>query len=105
MTLSKRDADAIKASAPGAKARLEREAAARRDWHANYVAPPEAEWTTVEEVEVLRVGDSRFVGVPTTGRRAAANFVVIDLNDRDQIVCQLKRNEVRGWLARASKEG
>lgn len=59
-----------------------------------------AEWTEVEGYQVLRVGDSNYIGVPVNGRRNSKWFQVIDLNDRSDIVCQLSNKEVYTWLFR-----
>lgn len=57
-----------------------------------------AEWTEVEGVKALQVEGSNYVGVPITGRQNSQWFEVIDLNDRTDIVCQLKSNEIYTWL-------
>ena len=66
----------------------------------NSVLSNQAEWASFEDVDVLRVGNSDFIAVPATGRKNAANFIVININDRSEAVCQLKKNEVRGWLCK-----
>ncbi len=60
-----------------------------------------AEWVEVEGIQVLRVADSNYVGVPVTGRRNSKRFDIIDLNDRSDIVCQVKKEEVYTWLFKA----
>lgn len=62
----------------------------------------QATWTEVEGVKVLRVGDSNIVAVPDSGRTNASRFTVIDLNDRSEAVCFLRKSEVYGWLCRKS---
>ncbi len=57
-----------------------------------------AEWTEVEGIQVLRVADSNYVGMPVTGRRNSKWFQVIDLNDRTDIVCQMTNREIYTWL-------
>lgn len=64
---------------------------------------PLADWTSVEGVLVLRAGESRFVGVPRNGRKNAATFEVIDLDERKVVVPLLDKSEVRSWLWRASQ--
>ena len=60
----------------------------------------QAEWVTVEGVDALRVHDSDYIAIPVTGKKNAAHFAVIDLSDRSDIVCQLKKSEVFGWLCK-----
>ncbi len=57
-----------------------------------------AEWVEVEGIEVLRVGNSNYVGVPVSGRRSSKRFDVIDLSNRTNIVCQLSNKEIYTWL-------
>lgn len=63
---------------------------------------PLADWTTVDGVEVLRSGSSRYVAAPRNGKRTAASFDVIDIK-AGELVVQLKKDEVYGWLWRAAK--
>ncbi len=60
----------------------------------------QAEWVDVEGVQVLRVKDSNYVAAPCSGRKNAARFNVINLDDRTDVVCQLSKTEVRGWLTK-----
>lgn len=63
--------------------------------------PAQPEWTQERNVDGLRIDGSRFFAVPTTGRKTARNFDVLDL-DAGEFVCQLTKNEVRAWLLRAA---
>jgi len=63
---------------------------------------PLADWTHVQGVAVLRSGQSRYVGVPSNGKKTAKLFDVIDLLAGKSLV-QLKSSEVRGWLLRAAQ--
>jgi len=42
--------------------------------------------------------DSKFVAVPVSGRRNSRYFEVINLEDRSDVVAQLKKTEVYKWL-------
>jgi hypothetical protein len=64
---------------------------------------PLPDWTKVEGVVVLRAGSSRYVAVPKTGKKTAANFEIIDLQDRRDLIAILKKDEVYSWLWRASQ--
>jgi hypothetical protein len=57
-------------------------------------------WQKFEGVDVLRIEQSRYIAAPATGRKNAANFVIINLDDRSDYVCQLKKGEVVPWLCR-----
>lgn len=77
--------------------------AIRRAADAESDARPEkakATWQTFEGVQVLRVEDSPFVGVPNSGRKNAANFDIINIETRE-LVCQVKGSEVYTWLYKA----
>lgn len=63
---------------------------------------PLADWTIFDNVLVLRAGQSRFVACPRNGKKSAANFDVVDIVNRIPIA-NLKKDEVRGWLWRASQ--
>jgi hypothetical protein len=63
---------------------------------------PLPEWTMFDNVLVLRAGTSRFVAVPRTSKKSAANFDIIDIIIREPITV-LSKNEVREWLWKASQ--
>ena len=63
---------------------------------------PLADWTIVDNVLVLRAGQSRFVACPSNGKKSAANFDVVDIVNLIP-VANLKKDEVRTWLWRASQ--
>lgn len=56
--------------------------------------------TTFEGFCVLRVKNSNFIGVPCTGTLSSKYWDVIDIRDRTDTICQLKKSEVRGWLCK-----
>lgn len=58
----------------------------------------DADWDKLEGEDVLRVPGSKAVAIPNSGRRNAASFTVIDADTREVIV-QLKKDELRPWLA------
>lgn len=62
---------------------------------------PMPEWTEVNGVKVLRAGQSRYVGVPLSGREVSARFDIIDV-ESEEYVTQLTGKEVRGWLRRTA---
>jgi hypothetical protein len=102
-TMTEKEKAAIRRCAPGLNKALARDKARRDAHHAapmQIVAQPE--WSAVEGVEVLRIDGSNFVAVPCTGRRNAREFDVINLRDRSEVVCTLRKNEVHGWLLRAA---
>lgn len=66
----------------------------------NEVLDNQARWTEFEGIEVLRVKSSNYIAVPCTERRNSAIFLVIDIEDRSDIVCQLTKKEVCGWLCK-----
>jgi len=90
---------AIQNIAKGQAKAAAREAA--RAPRAAYQVPEQPEWTQERGVDGLRINSSRFFAVPTTGRKNARKFDVIDLN-AGEFVCQVAKNEVRGWLLRAA---
>lgn len=104
------DPDRVRAMAQGSAARLERERAAREQWEAGTeerlaaIEARQATWQDFEGVQVLRVNDEPFIGVPTTGRVNARRFEIVDIRDRSEPVAQLKKSEVSGWLYRAGAE-
>ena len=59
------------------------------------------DWTTVRgfdaDVNVLAIPGLSVVAVPTTGRRNARQYDMIDMDGRE-LLCQLHRSEVNGWL-------
>ena len=65
------------------------------------IASRQASWQEVEGVEVMRINNERFVAVPVSGRKNSASFEVIDMNDRSEVVCVLKRAEVQSWFFKA----
>lgn len=58
------------------------------------------EWTKVDGVLVKRIGESKYVAAPQSGRKNARKFDVIDVEAREY-VCQLNKGEVNTWLIRA----
>ena len=60
-----------------------------------------AEWTQVDGVDVLRIEDSKFVAVPTTGRKTARKFDIIDI-EANEYMCQMSKSEVYKWLQNAA---
>ena len=60
-----------------------------------------ATWQIVEDIEVLRVADSKFVAQPITGRRNARRFDIIDIEARE-FVCQVNGSKVHNWLIQAN---
>lgn len=58
-----------------------------------------AEWVEFEGVTVLRIGNNKFVAVPTTGRKNARKFDIINIETR-KFVCQVNKNKVYAWLIR-----
>lgn len=57
-------------------------------------------WVEVEGVQCLQSPGGRMVAVPVSGRKNSRYFDVINLDDRSDIVCQLKSSEVNGWLVK-----
>jgi hypothetical protein len=82
--------------------RLEGEAHSHQIFEETVARFPLADWTMFDNVLVLRAGKSRFVAVPRTGRKSAANFDIIDIVIREPITV-LSKNEVREWLWKASQ--
>ena len=103
--LSRRDADAIHRMAPGSIKAADAEKKRQDEWAAGHgdrmkgINAAQPEWQKFEGEDVLRVGKSQYIAVPTTGKQNAANFVIIDINDRKDYVTSLKKSEVRSWLA------
>lgn len=60
-----------------------------------------AEWVKFEGVTVLRVEDSKFVAVPTTGRKNSRKFDIINIETRE-FICQVSKSKVHGWLIRTN---
>jgi len=64
---------------------------------------PLADWTMLNNVLVLRCGQSRFVAVPRGNKKMeAANFDVLDMVKLEPVTI-LSKKEVRNWLWRASQ--
>ena len=59
----------------------------------------QAEWTSYEGVDVLRIRDDEMVAVPATGRKNSSRFVVINVNTKEEI-CYLLKKEVYGWMCK-----
>ncbi len=86
--------------------RLAREAKQRKKWHdkkAGEKDPEQAKWVKVKNVEVLRIGDSKYVAVPNSGKKNSARFDIIDI-DKGELIVQLKKKEVQEWLYKANKK-
>jgi hypothetical protein len=99
------DAESISKMAPGAIRRIAAEREARDRFHAELSAKPlpvAPQWISLEGRDVLRLGESRFVAVPCTGRKNAAKYMVLDLFDRSEPFAFLKAKEVFAWLAKAA---
>lgn len=102
--LSKRDRDSIEKMAPGAirQAAVDK---ARRDAH--FAKPManvgQADWVTLEGVQVLRRGDSPYVAVPTSGKKTSKTFDVIKVDGDREHVAQIKSSEVAAYLARMDR--
>jgi N12 class adenine-specific DNA methylase len=96
--------------AEGARRHEERETAVKAPYEAQrharneFAMAHQPEWKRIEFrkqwFEALRINDEPFVAIPTTGRRSAPHFEVLDLRDSSKIVALLRDNEVRGWLFR-----
>lgn len=101
------DAEAIRRFAPDARKRIAMEAERAKAFMASPPPPPQAmpKWVTVEGIEVLRIGSSPFVAMPSTGRRSSANFQIFDLRDRSAVVAFLKKGEVTDWLLTRARAG
>ena len=56
------------------------------------------EWTEVDGVKVKRIENSNYVAVPSSGRKNSKEFFIVDLNQRYEAVCFLKKDEVNQWL-------
>ena len=98
-----RDLEAMKRAKDEEAARTKISNAAATEKHARDVAKvPLAEWTDVNDVHVLRCGNSRFVAVPRNGKETGKQFDIIDLqaNERGPT---LDRSEVRSWLWSSAK--
>jgi hypothetical protein len=54
------------------------------------------DWITFEGVKVLKVKNSRFIGVPFSNRKNSRKFGVLDLNSRDDYCTILNNNEIGG---------
>lgn len=63
---------------------------------------PIPDWTTFEGVLCLRAGKSRFVGAPRNGKKTAASYDIIDIQNREHVTT-LPRSEIASWLWRASQ--
>ena len=64
---------------------------------------PLADWTMLDNVLVLRCGQSRFVAVPRGNKKKdAAKFDVLDMVKLEPITV-LSKKDVRNWLWRASQ--
>lgn len=58
---------------------------------------PQPDWSTVDGVEVLRIEGEPVAALPCSGRRSASRFQAFDLATREML-CQLTKREIRGWL-------
>lgn len=97
--------DAINASSS-------RERAFREDAHSNpnsafnvakkFAEDNQPEWTEIEGVKVLRIGESSVVAVPCTGRVNSRRFDIIDIA-AGELLCQIERKEVWPWLIANAK--
>lgn len=110
-SLPQKEADLIGKAAAGAQRREARERQNREDYERNVqpgrlaqIERNQPEWTTVQGVKVLKSPNSPLVAVPANGRENSANWEVID-PDKKELVALLKKNEVRGWLAKRSIAG
>jgi hypothetical protein len=98
-----RNLDAVKAHFDMlAQHRIEGEARSNQMFEETVARFPLADWIMFDNVLVLRAGKSRFVAVPRTGKKSAANFDIIDIVIREPITV-LSKNEVREWLWKASQ--
>jgi len=64
---------------------------------------PLPSWMTINGVDVLCVSGQDVVAVPSSGKKTARRFDVIDLK-KNAFLCQLKKDEVCPWLWRAAVE-
>jgi hypothetical protein len=85
-----------------ARQRLEGEARSHEIFEQTVAKFPLPDWVMFDNVLVLRAGNSRFVGVPRTGKKSAANFDVIDVVAREPITT-LSKHDVYTWLWKASQ--
>jgi len=85
-----------------ARHRLEGESYSHQVFEETVARFPLPDWIMFENVLVLRAGKSRFVAVPRTGKKSAANFDIIDVVNREPVT-QLSKKEVYEWLWRASQ--
>lgn len=111
------DREAIERMAPGANRRMARESA-QRARHEKALQTPgteehrrfqsilanQPEWERLEGQWILQVPGRSVAALPTTGKQNAANFVVFNIDSREEIAF-LKRGEVFGWLAREAIRG
>ena len=98
-----RDLDATRRAVYAEKERHDQgREASHRAFEREIEATPLADWTEFEGIQVLRSGNSRYVGVPARDKPTAATFHIIDTERREPVV-QVKRDEVRSWLWRAAK--
>lgn len=67
------------------------------------ILPPQPEWVEIEGVMALRIEDSKYIALPASGRKNSANFVIVDLTDRADYICQLTKKEVHAYLISAFK--
>lgn len=65
----------------------------------------DADWEEFEGVLVLRVKGSKFVAVPSSGRKDSKLFDVVDINDRSDFYCvDMTKKEIRSWLAKMARD-
>jgi hypothetical protein len=95
------DKQSILFMAPGANKRIERESRQRDEWHRNHSnkQPEQAVWSKFEGSDVLRIKECDHLAVPLNGRNSQY-FGILDISDRSDYVCILKRDEVQSWLYR-----
>jgi hypothetical protein len=77
-----------------------------RDTNPDYVKFIEsnsAQWVKVQGVSVLRVHSQKYVGSPCSGRKNSARFDIVDI-EKGEIVTQLTKKEVFGWLFKRWEE-
>jgi len=62
----------------------------------------DAVWAKLEGNLILQIPGSKYAALPTTGKKNASAFVVFNVDERKEIT-QLKKSEVRTWLAQKAK--
>ena len=85
------------------EAKIRAEEAPRRDANYQRIIAAQPEWETLEGVEILRSPGSAYAAIPASGKRNARQFQVFNVKTREP-VCQLKKDEVTGWLVNRAME-